>query len=71
MIENKRFRTNGKSVHTIGKESSSNGISYPPERYTPSDVARFVKKIDPSFQNLASRFLQEVFSFVISLIRFN
>lgn len=71
ILDNKRFRSNGKSnrkktsIPVIGMESSSNGLAYPPERYTPSDVAKFVKKIDPSFQNLASRFLQEVFSLMI------
>jgi len=36
-------------------------ISHRPERFTPSDVARFVREIDPAFDSLASRFLQEVF----------
>ena len=36
------------------------GGSRRPERFTPSDVAAFVRGIDPSFDNLASRFLQEV-----------
>jgi hypothetical protein len=40
---------------------SSDGIIRRPERFTPSDVAKFIRKIDPSFENLACRFLQEVF----------
>jgi hypothetical protein len=32
-----------------------------PERFSPSEVAAFVRGIDPSFDSLASRFLQEVY----------
>ncbi|CAF4715824.1 unnamed protein product, partial [Rotaria sp. Silwood1] len=39
--------------------TSSNVIPRRPERFTPSDVAAFVRGIDPSFDSLASRFLQE------------
>jgi hypothetical protein len=42
-------------------DTSLNVISHRLERFTPSDVARFVREIDPSFDSLASRFLQEVF----------
>lgn len=31
------------------------------ERYTPNEVAKFIRGIDPSFDSLATRFLQEVF----------
>lgn len=37
------------------------GGSHRPERYTPNEVATFIRSIDPSFDSLASRFLQEVF----------
>jgi hypothetical protein len=37
------------------------GASHRPERFTPSEVAAFVRGIDPSFDSLAARFLQEVF----------
>ena len=36
------------------------GAKRRPERYTPSEVADFVRRIDPSFDSLANRFLQEV-----------
>jgi len=36
------------------------GGSHRPERFTPSEVAAFVRGIDPSFDSLAARFLQEV-----------
>ncbi len=39
----------------------SSGASHRPERFTPSEVAAFVRGIDPSFDSLAARFLQEVF----------
>jgi hypothetical protein len=39
----------------------ANITSRRPERFTPSDVAAFIRGIDPSFDSLASRFLQEVF----------
>ncbi|CAF0839712.1 unnamed protein product, partial [Rotaria sordida] len=39
--------------------TSLNVVSRRPERFTPSDVAAFVRGIDPSFDSLASRFLQE------------
>jgi hypothetical protein len=42
-------------------DNNENGISHRPERFTPNDVATFVRGIDPSFDSLASRFLQEVF----------
>lgn len=31
-----------------------------PERFTPTEVADFIRRIDPSFDSLAARFLQEV-----------
>jgi hypothetical protein len=37
-----------------------NVISRRPERFSPVDVAAFVRGIDPAFESLASRFLQEV-----------
>jgi len=39
----------------------ANITSRRPDRFTPSDVAAFIRGIDPSFDSLASRFLQEVF----------
>jgi hypothetical protein len=64
------------SIHLLYLESSLNNIendfsntssyitSRRPERFTPNDVAKFVRAIDPSFDSLASRFLQEVFFFI-------
>ncbi|UJR30004.1 hypothetical protein I4U23_017550 [Adineta vaga] len=46
--------TNQPAIKTI-----QNGGSRRPERYTPSEVAAFVRGIDPSFDSLATRFLQE------------
>jgi len=40
--------------------NSSNGVGKRrPERFTPSEVADFIRKIDPTFENLATRFFQE------------
>lgn len=36
------------------------GSSRRPERYSPNEVASFIRGIDPSFDTLAARFLQEV-----------
>ncbi|CAF3053354.1 unnamed protein product [Rotaria sp. Silwood2] len=46
------------NVHN-GSTTLSNVVPRRPERFTPSDVAAFVRGIDPSFDSLASRFLQE------------
>ncbi|CAF0716794.1 unnamed protein product [Adineta steineri] len=46
--------TNQQNAKTI-----QNGASHRPERFTPSEVAAFVRGIDPSFDSLAARFLQE------------
>ncbi|CAF0921739.1 unnamed protein product [Adineta steineri] len=39
--------------------NNTNTIPRRPERYTPNDVAIFIRGIDPSFDSLATRFLQE------------
>ena len=45
------------------------GASRRPERYSPSEVASFIREIDPSFDALANRFLQEVcLSFFSSIL---
>ncbi|CAF1623622.1 unnamed protein product [Adineta ricciae] len=47
------------SQPTIKPTENCSGGSRRPERFTPSEVAAFVRGIDPSFDSLAARFLQE------------
>ncbi|CAF3492966.1 unnamed protein product [Rotaria sp. Silwood1] len=65
----KAARSNSNERTVYDTKSSSNTYSQPIdqhahgsrhyERFTPSEVASFVRGIDPSFDSLASRFLQE------------
>ena len=60
IVVNGNSKSNDKHLGLSLKEIFA-GSSRRPERYSPNEVASFIRGIDPSFDTLAARFLQEVF----------